>query len=176
MFCVHPRSCKISKRHSLQSEQERRAIRDLFRDFPFTVLFFSTPKVVSLGFSQTSIASTEAIQLHFFFFPLLVASLLKETVPSPGSPSDSFASTPRAVDRKQVLSWPRRGPSAEQREAPATASAWAAAGAPAAPTFPEAWRSGALGVCVCALARLVRENLKKLLNIAGSDLKPSKSL
>lgn len=140
LLCVHPRSCKISKRHSLQSEQERRAIRDHFRDFPFNVLFFSTPKVVSLGVSQTSIAAIEAIQLcnFFFFFFCLVASLLKETVPSPGSLSDSFASTPRAVYRKQVLSWSRRGPSAEQREAPATASACVAAGAPAAPTFPEA--------------------------------------
>ena len=141
LLCVHPRSCKISKRHSLQSEQELRAIRDHFRDFPFTVLFFSTPKVLSLGFSQTSIAAIEAIQLcnffFFFFFPL-VASLLKETVLSPGSPSDSFASTPRAVDRKQALSWSRRGPSAEHREAPTTASAWVAAGASAAPTFPEA--------------------------------------
>ena len=69
LLCVHPRSCKISKRHSLQSEQERRAIRDHFRDFPFNVLFFSTPKVVSLGVSQTSIAAIEAIQLcNFFFF------------------------------------------------------------------------------------------------------------
>ena len=69
LLCVHPRSWKISKRHSLQSEQELRAIRDHFRDFPFTVLFFSTPKVVSLGFSQTSIAAIEAIQLcNFFFF------------------------------------------------------------------------------------------------------------
>ena len=111
--------------------------------------------MVSLGFSQTSIAAIEAIQLcNFFFFFPFVASLLKETVPSPGSPSDSFASTPRAVDRKQALSWSRRGPSAEQREAPATASAWVAVGAPAAPTFPEALEEPSSRL-VCVRARAV---------------------
>ena len=80
LLCVHPRSWKISKRHNLQSEQELRAIRDHFRDFPFTVLFFSTPKVVSLGFSQTSIAAIEAIQLCkiFFFFLSLPAFSRKQ--------------------------------------------------------------------------------------------------